>query len=184
MSTQQHKLPDAPGQSDGCDGQPYELAAEVVDQTLRLAAHLRGRLHDALATAGLNESRFAVMKRVADRGESGCSQVELAAAMGQCESSICTLIDRMKTDGLVQRLRCTVDRRKSRLHLTDHGVVALAAASQAFAATCGQLEAEWGAAVLAPLRGTLESLLFKLERPVAPAAAAVSAVSKSNRKAA
>lgn len=165
MQTLRHELPNAPDTSGSSpDG---ELAGEVVDQTLRLAAHLRGRLHDALAAAGVNESRFAVLRHVASRGQSGCSQVELADAMGQCESSICTLIERMRADGLVVRQRCTIDRRRSRLHLTDDGALALAAARKASAALWESLATLWGSGTLDPLRQTLESMLFELERPAA-----------------
>ena len=166
-----------PHTRDTPDADDCDLAAEVVDQTLRLAAHLRGRVHDALALAGVNESRFAVLRHVASRGESGCSQVELAEAMGQCESSICTLVDRMKSDELIVRLRCTVDRRKSRLHLTDNGTVALAAATSQFSGVAQSLAQLWGQSALTPMRSLLETMLFEMERPSA-------AASTSDRKAA
>ena len=141
------------------------LAAEAIDQTLRLAAHLRGRLGDALAAAGINESRMAVLRLVGSRGEAGCSQVEIATAIGQAESSVCTLVDRMKTDGLLVRLRCQVDRRRSLLHLTEAGVLALAAGTEQVAAVASELETLWGRRRLEPLRTLLEEMLFEIERP-------------------
>ena len=149
--------------------QPHDqtavLAAEVIDQTLRLAGLLKADLADALGRAKLNESRLTVLRVVSSRGQQGCSQVELADAMGQAESSICTLVDRMKTDRLILRMRSKLDRRKSFLLLTDDGAAALAAAEAEVRAVAAAIGRQWGRASLGPMRATLETALFELERP-------------------
>ena len=167
MSADAHDLPE----------HAAALASEVVEQTLRLAGHVRSQLADALAAAGLNESRLTVLRMVAARGVAGCSQVEIAQAMGQAESSVCTLVDRMTRDRLIERLRCTLDRRRSRLHCTETGTLALDAAEQHVAAFARTLHAQLGDESLAALRTLQEQVLFRLERPATQPAA-------SSRKAA
>src|SRR5690606_6722352 len=49
----------------------------------------------------------------------GCTQTELADHLQQSESSISTLVDRMRSANLLLRLRSKADRRKCLLILTD-----------------------------------------------------------------
>ena len=154
------------------------LAAEVIDQTLRLSVHLRERLADALSETGLNESRLSVLRVVAARGQTGCSQVELATAMRQAESSICTLVDRMKQDKLLHRMHSKLDRRKSFLLLTEQGRATLDAAETAVHGVAVEIRQLWNTRSLEPMRAMLEAALFELERPAA------SANAPSTRKAA
>ena len=51
----------------------------------------------------------------------GCSQADLANELQQSESSISTLVDRMRTSRLLYRLRSKVDKRRRVLMLTDQG---------------------------------------------------------------
>ena len=141
------------------------LAAEVIDQTLRLATGLRSRLADALGRAGLNESRLTVLRIVAARGPHGCSQIELARGLSQVESSISTLVDRMKADRLLLRMRSKEDRRKSFLLLTDEGRSALETGEAEVRELAAAVRQLWGLQTLAPMRQILEVALFELERP-------------------
>ena len=61
------------------------------------------------------------MRTIQNAAESGCSQADLAEYLQQSESSISTLIDRMRSDNLLYRLPSTTDRRKKVLKLSDRG---------------------------------------------------------------
>ncbi|MGH9174497.1 MAG: MarR family winged helix-turn-helix transcriptional regulator [Vicinamibacterales bacterium] len=88
---------------------------------LRAAQGVRGHLNTRLGAFGLNDVRFAVLRRVATAAPDECSQVELAGELQQSESSVSTLVDRMRADGLLYRVRSRSDRRKWVLMLTDLG---------------------------------------------------------------
>jgi DNA-binding MarR family transcriptional regulator len=97
----------------------------VVDLTtdlLRCAQLVRSALSERLAQFGLNDVRFAAMRTLAASTVTECSQSELAERLGQSESNICTLVDRMQRDGLLSRERSSSDRRKSVLKLTAEGI--------------------------------------------------------------
>ena len=96
-------------------------AAEIVDRLLRAAHRLRGSLNAYFAEFGLNDIRFAVLKIVRAASPVGCSQAELALRLSQSESSICTLVERMRHDGLLYRVQSKSDRRKRVLMLAPQG---------------------------------------------------------------
>jgi DNA-binding MarR family transcriptional regulator len=75
-----------------------------------------------LAEHGLNLTRAEVLACLAAFGEAGCSQTDLAAALQLSESNVCTLIERMRTDGWLFRLRSDVDRRRSVVVLSPQGM--------------------------------------------------------------
>lgn len=106
---------------------PVVAQAELMAAVIKLASDWRMRLVDALAQCQLNDTRFAVLQAIAEIGPEGCSQTELAGALGNSESNISTLVDRMATDGLVERRRSAADRRKSLLLLSAAGRRMLAA---------------------------------------------------------
>src|SRR5262249_16848456 len=60
-----------------------------------------------------------------------CSQTELATYLLQSESNLSTLLDRMKKDGLISRVRSQSDRRVALIGLSAVGREALARADQA-----------------------------------------------------
>ena len=138
------------------------LAVDVVQQLLRLADIVRDQIGDALAEAAVNETRLTVMRTIADRGDDGCSQADLACVLHQAESSVCTLIERMKKDGLVHRFRSKVDRRKSFLMLTAEGADQLRDAAARHEEAATRVTGHWDAAAV---RQTLADLLFALECP-------------------
>ena len=140
------------------------LAVEVIEKLFRVSSIVRERVGDALAEAGMNETRLTVMKTIASRGDDGCSQADLACVLRQAESSVCTLIERMKKDGLVHRFRSKVDRRKSFLMLTAEGSDMLDDAVRKYEAAATAIGDHWQAET-APLRQLLDDLLFALERP-------------------
>ena len=99
----------------------FRDAEEVVEHVLRAAARLQEVLASHFAGIGLNEVRFTVLRIIADSLPAGCSQAELARRLEQTESSVSTLIDRMRAGGLLYRLRSKTDRRKRVLMLTEEG---------------------------------------------------------------
>ena len=106
--TEQASLPDTP-------------AIQIVASLLKSSHLLRAFLSEHFAEFGLSDIRYTVMRRIHQSGECGCSQAELARELNQSESSISTLIDRMRNDGLIYRLRSQNDRRKRVLLLSDEG---------------------------------------------------------------
>lgn len=98
-------------------GMPSRLVRRVLAAGERL-----GRLLAAgYAQCDLNGPRADVLESVAAAGADGCSQTELAASLGASESNVSTLIERMRRDGLLLRMRSRVDRRCSVLLLTELG---------------------------------------------------------------
>jgi DNA-binding MarR family transcriptional regulator len=102
--------------------QPSEQVkpAEIVSDILRSAHRIRGVLAAHFAEFGLSDARFAVLQIVRDALPRGCTQTELAERLQQSESSVSTLVDRMRAADLLYRLRSKSDRRKCLLVLTDH----------------------------------------------------------------
>ncbi len=98
---------------------PDEKAAEIVADVLRAAHRVRAVLVSHYAEFGLTDVRYAVLQVISKAGAQGCSQTELADELEQSESSVSTLVDRMRSGGLIYRLRSKSDRRKRVLMLTD-----------------------------------------------------------------
>jgi len=94
----------------------------LIQRLLAAAQGLERRFDDCFAPLGLNLTRAEVLAFVARHGSDGCSQTDLAAALRLSESNICTLIERMRVDGWLLRMRSSVDRRKSIVVLSPRGV--------------------------------------------------------------
>jgi len=94
---------------------------ELVEMLLRLGQRLRGHLDTRFGTFGLSDARFAALSVIREAAPAGCTQAHLATKLGQCESSISTLVERMRASRLLYRLRAKADRRKRVLMLTDDG---------------------------------------------------------------
>jgi DNA-binding MarR family transcriptional regulator len=97
-------------------------SAGLVQRLLAAAQGLERRFDDCFAPLGLNLTRAEVLAFVARHGSDGCSQTDLAAALRLSESNICTLIERMRVDGWLLRMRSSVDRRKSIVVLSPRGL--------------------------------------------------------------
>ncbi|WP_010588223.1 MarR family winged helix-turn-helix transcriptional regulator [Schlesneria paludicola] len=110
----------------GPDGQSRAMnasdnSAVLMDGLLRAAQIARFRFNDWLGHFELTEGRHAVLSALVRAGDGGCSQAELADSLGQSESNVSTLIERMQRDGLVSRSRSEFDRRKRILLVTAAG---------------------------------------------------------------
>jgi DNA-binding MarR family transcriptional regulator len=110
-------------ESDSIAWQPQAVhakPADIVAEVLRSAHRIRGVLASHFAEFGLSDARFTVLQIVRDSLPRGCTQTELAERLQQSESSVSTLVDRMRAADLLYRLRSKSDRRKCLLVLTDH----------------------------------------------------------------
>lgn len=94
---------------------------DLVEMVLRLGQRLRGHLDGRFGVFGLSDARFAALMVIREAAPAGCTQAHLATKLGQCESSISTLVERMRASHLLYRLRAKADRRKRVLMLTDEG---------------------------------------------------------------
>ena len=94
-------------------------ASHVVAEILKTAHRLRLNLCAHFSEFGLTDVRFAVMQIIRDSAPDGCSQSRLAEELDQSESSISTLVERMRSSQLLYRLRSKRDRRKRVLMLTE-----------------------------------------------------------------
>lgn len=99
-----------------------DCSADVlIDLLQETALILKSRMAEHFSEFGLNEIRYTVLKIVHAASPHGCSQTNLAEELKQSESSISTLVERMRTDNLLYRLRSKLDRRKRVLILTERG---------------------------------------------------------------
>jgi DNA-binding MarR family transcriptional regulator len=98
---------------------------------LRASECLTALLQSPTAQAGLNESRYHVLAVLNRTISTTCSQTELARHLLQSESNLSTLLERMRRDGLISRVRSETDRRKALIELTRVGKEAVAHAEQA-----------------------------------------------------
>jgi len=170
-----HDVPAIVGRIGSPSGEP--TSGELVEMLLRLGQRLRGHLDNRFGTFGLSDARFAALQVIREAAPAGCTQAHLATKLGQCESSISTLVERMRASRLLYRLRAKADRRKRVLMLTDDG---RALFDQGLAARDREAEALFGRMTreeqqqLSGLLGRLFATLDKLgpteravERPAA-----------------
>lgn len=114
------------------------------------------RLRDAFTDHGLKPRQFQTLAVLADRGPTG--QRELGELMAIDHSILVTMLNPLETDGLIERKRNCVDRRRHVVHITPAGTRRLARAADA------QREAEDAlfAALDEQQREQLRSLLLVL----------------------
>lgn len=137
-------------------------AARIVSDIQRAAHLLRGVLSGQLAEFGLNDIRHAVLKMLNGASETGCTQAQLAEQLDQSESSISTLIRRMRGDGLVYRMRPRSDQRKRLLFLTERGRELLTQAEASHAERMGSLLTTFNQEESSQLKRSLSRLVTKL----------------------
>lgn len=107
-----------------------ETAVEIVQNVMRAAHRLRAILNTHLGQFELTDIRYAVLQAIRETASNGCSQKDLSDKLNQTESSISTLIERMRQSGLLYRLPSTVDRRRKVLLLSELGRETLARAEE------------------------------------------------------
>lgn len=106
------------------------VEVEIVENVMRAAHRLRAILNTHLGQFELTDIRYAVLQAIRETASNGCSQKDLSLRLNQTESSISTLIERMRQSGLLYRLPSTVDRRRKVLLLSELGRETLAKAEE------------------------------------------------------
>lgn len=104
--------------------------SHLVRRVNQAGDRLREVLDQSDSECDLSWARFGVLETIALSGVQGCSQTRLAEELGTAESSVSALVERMRRDGLLLRMRSHHDRRCSVLLLTELGGQRLASASQ------------------------------------------------------
>ena len=97
------------------------MPAQLVRQLLHASERLSLCLNQSYTQSELNGPRVDVLETIAAAGPEGCSQTELATELAAAESSVSTIVERMRRDGLLLRMRSRQDRRCSVLLLTEVG---------------------------------------------------------------
>jgi len=118
---QQRRAAAPAGRNPTTGSQPMQRLDDVSELVREVARLLEYRAAGSIAELGINHVRHAVLRAVGDTEPDGCTQVALAKRLRQSESNICTLVERMRSDGLIYRRRSKTDRRKRILGLTDAG---------------------------------------------------------------
>ncbi|MFQ5734195.1 MAG: MarR family winged helix-turn-helix transcriptional regulator, partial [Planctomycetaceae bacterium] len=98
-----------------------QQAAAIVDGVLKAAHRMRGLLSTHFSEFDLTDVRYSVLRFLYDSAPNGCTQSELAGCLDQSESSVSTLVKRMRNSELLYRLRSGIDKRKRVLKLTERG---------------------------------------------------------------
>jgi homoprotocatechuate degradation regulator HpaR len=123
---------------------------------LRARETVMGPIRDMLATSGVNEQKWRVLRVLQEKGPLELSQVAHEACL--LLSSLTRMVRPMESEGLIARTTPPQDRRKTIIAITPAGdalVRAHAAQSQAIFA---RIEAEYGAARLEQLLDLLADL--------------------------
>lgn len=144
---------------------------EVVNRLLRVRRHIDGEIEAVLAEHGLGAASFAVLATLARLGETeGISQRRLADELALTSGTISVRIDRLVSQGLVERRADPEDRRNSLIALTEEGRTLLEAAIPAHLANQRRLVAALSPGELDTLAALLRRLLLEFEgdRPAGP----------------
>ena len=129
---------------------------------MRTAECLTALVQGPTVQAGLNESRYRVLDVLRRKTSGTCSQTELATQLLQSESNLSTLLERMRKDGLISRVRSESDRRVALIGLSQVGAAALdraePARSRAMASVLRVLDEDDQETVCKDLRLLLQTL--------------------------
>jgi homoprotocatechuate degradation regulator HpaR len=142
---------------------------------LRARETVMGPLRDMLATSGVNEQKWRVLRVLQERGPLELSQVAAEACL--LLSSLTRMVGPMVDEGLISRSTPPEDRRKSIVAITPSGEALVLAHAGKSRAILGRIEAEFGQERLERLLDLLEDLQ-KLDLRTGTASAAP----KSRRK--
>jgi MarR family 2-MHQ and catechol resistance regulon transcriptional repressor len=88
---------------------------------LETAAGLHGALAPRLAESGLSETSFAVLLHLAREADGRMRMTDLAGHTAVSTSGVTRVVDRLESEGLVERVLCQEDRRGLWARLTDEG---------------------------------------------------------------
>jgi DNA-binding MarR family transcriptional regulator len=133
-------------------------SSEPTIYSLLSAAHaLEDRLESCLAQVGLSTPKFSVLSALVE-SPAPLSLSDLASKLSCVRSNMTQLVDRLESDGLVQRVHCPNDRRSVKAEITSLGRERQVSGEAAVAA----LHAEFAATVTAADRSAVERMLLAL----------------------
>mgnify|MGYP002859923500 FL=1 len=115
-----------------------------------------GPLRDMLATSGVNEQKWRVLRVLQEKGPLELSQVAGEAVL--LLSSLTRMVGPMVEEGLITRMTPPEDRRKAIVAITPVGHALVNAHAGQSAAILGRIEAEFGRERLEQLLDLLEDL--------------------------
>ncbi len=102
------------------DGNTTErLALDSFIKLVRAADSVSAQINDHLRDHGLTVSQFGVLEALYHLGV--LNQSDLARKLLKSTGNLTTVVDNLAKQGLVERRRCTEDRRVVYIHLTDQG---------------------------------------------------------------
>ncbi len=145
---------------------------------LRAREAVMGPLRGMLATSGVNEQKWRVLRVLQERGPLELSQVAAEAVL--LLSSLTRMVGPMVEEGLITRMTPPEDRRKSIVAIAPAGLALVNAHAQQSAEILGRIESEFGRKRLETLLDLLEDLQ-KLNLNPDAAAAATKPGSKAKR---
>lgn len=115
-----------------------------------------GPFRDMLATSGVNEQKWRVLRVLQERGPLELSQVAAEAVL--LLSSLTRMVGPMVEEGLISRKTPPEDRRKTIVEITPVGLALVNAHAAESAAILARIEAEFGRKQLETLLDLLEEL--------------------------
>jgi DNA-binding MarR family transcriptional regulator len=136
---------------------PAGAADPFVFSLIHAGRAVERRVEDALEAVGLSLAKYGLLGHMAEAGKP-LTLSELAERVSCVRSNITQLVDRLESEGLVQRVDDHDDRRIIRARLTRAGADRHAAGVRAFAA----VQAELASAMSSADRATLQRLATKL----------------------
>ena len=95
------------------------LALDSFIKLMRAADSVSTQVNDHLREYGLTVSQFGVLEALYHLGV--LNQSDLAQKLLKSTGNLTTVVDNLTKQGLVERRRCTEDRRVVYIHLTDAG---------------------------------------------------------------
>jgi len=102
------------------DGSTKEcLALDSFIKLVRAADSVSSQVNEHLRDFGLTVSQFGVLEALYHLGV--LNQSDLAQKLLKSTGNLTTVVDNLVKRGLVERRRCTEDRRVVYIHLTDEG---------------------------------------------------------------
>lgn len=123
---------------------------------LRARETVMGPFRQMLATSGINEQKWRVLRVLQERGPLELSLVAAEAVL--LLSSLTRMIGPMVAEGLISRSTPPEDRRKSIVAITPAGLALVQAHAAQSAAILDRIEAEFGPVRLEQLLDLLEEL--------------------------
>ncbi len=130
---------------------------------LRARETVMGPIRDMLATSGVNEQKWRVLRVVQEHGAMELTHIAQQACL--LLPSLTRIIRAMEDEGLIARTTPPEDRRKTVVTVTDAGEALIRAHSAASQTIFAQLEQDFGHDNLETLLDLLEQLQATAARP-------------------